>query len=97
MHPRLLQFGRFYLPTYGFLVASGVLIGLWLTVRNARRQGIDPEKMWNLGIIVVLCGILGAKILYVVNEWSYFAQNPGEIFSVDTLQAGGVFSGARRP
>jgi phosphatidylglycerol:prolipoprotein diacylglycerol transferase len=93
LFPRLVQLGRFYLPTYGFLVASGVLIGLWLTVRNARRQGIDPEKMWNLGILVVLSGILGAKILYVVNEWSYFKQNPGEIFSVDTLQAGGVFSG----
>lgn len=93
MYPHLIEFGRFFLPTYGFLVASGVLLGLWLSVRNARRQGIDPEKIWNLGIIVVLCGIVGAKILYVVNDWSYFTQNPGEIFSLGTLQAGGVFSG----
>ena len=59
----------------------------------ARRQGIDPEKTWNLGILVVLCGIVGAKILYIVNDWSYYTSHPSEIFSLGTLQAGGVFSG----
>jgi len=91
--PRLVELGRFSLPTYGFLVASGVLIGLWISVRNSERRGIDGEKAWNLGIIVVLCGILGAKILYIINDWSAYAANPREIFSINTLQAGGVFSG----
>lgn len=93
MFPRLVELGRFSLPTYGFLVASGVLIGLWISVRNSERRGIDGEKAWNLGIIVVLCGILGAKILYIINDWSAYAANPREIFSINTLQAGGVFSG----
>ena len=42
---------------------------------------------------MVLCGIVGAKVLYVINEWSYYSAHPAEIFSVTTLQAGGVFSG----
>ena len=71
----------------------GVLIGLWISVRNSEKLGIDGEKAWNLGILVVLCGIVGAKVLYIINEWSYYAAHPGEIFSVTTLQAGGVFSG----
>jgi phosphatidylglycerol---prolipoprotein diacylglyceryl transferase len=91
--PRLLELGRYSLPTYGFLVASGVLIGLWISVRNSERRGIDGEKAWNLGILVVLCGILGAKILYIINDWSAYAEHPREIFSINTLQAGGVFSG----
>jgi phosphatidylglycerol:prolipoprotein diacylglycerol transferase len=91
--PRLLELGRYSLPTYGFLVASGVLIGLWISVRNSERRGIDGEKAWNLGILVVLCGILGAKILYIINDWSAYAAHPREIFSFNTLQAGGVFSG----
>ena len=68
MHPQLLHFGRFFLPTYGFLVSLGVLLGLWISVRNSERLGIDGEKAWNLGILVVLCGIVGAKVLYVINE-----------------------------
>ena len=70
MYPQLVHFGRFFLPTYGFLVSMGVLIGLWISVRNSERLGIDGEKAWNLGILVVLCGIVGAKVLYVINEWS---------------------------
>lgn len=93
MHPQLFHVGRFFLPTYGFLVSLGVLFGLWISVRNSEKQGIDGEKAWNLGILVVLCGILGAKVLYVINDWSYYAAHPADIFSVNTLQAGGVFSG----
>jgi phosphatidylglycerol---prolipoprotein diacylglyceryl transferase len=89
VYPQLVHLGRFFLPTYGLLVSLGVLLGLWISVRNSERLGIDGEKAWNLGILVVLCGIVGSKVLYVINE----GMSPREIFSVSTLQAGGVFSG----
>jgi phosphatidylglycerol:prolipoprotein diacylglycerol transferase len=91
--PQLFHLGRFFLPTYGFLVATGVLIGLWISVRNSERIGIDGDKAWNLGILVVLCGIVGAKVLYIINDWSNYKDHPADIFSIATLQAGGVFSG----
>ena len=93
MFPQLFHIGHFSLPTYGFLVALGVLAGLWVGVRNSEKQGINPDDAWNFGIVVVLCGIIGAKVLYIINDWSTYAANPREIFSLDTLQAGGVFSG----
>ena len=93
MYPQLFHIGHFFLPTYGLLVSIGVLTGLWISVRNSERLGINGEKAWNLGIIVVLCGIVGAKVLYIINDWSIYRDHPGEIFSLDTLQAGGVFSG----
>jgi len=89
VYPQLVHLGRFFLPTYGVLVSLGVLLGLWISVRNSERLGIDGEKAWNLGILMVLCGIVGSKVLYVINE----GMSPREIFSVSTLQAGGVFSG----
>jgi len=91
--PKLFQIGSFYLPTYGVLVATGVLIGLWITVRNSEKQGINGDDAWNLGILVVLAGIVGAKVLYIVNDWGYYAENWHRIFSLNVLQAGGVFSG----
>ena len=93
VYPQLVHFGRFFLPTYGFLVAMGVLVGLWISVRNSERLGIDPEKAWNLGILVVLCGIVGAKVLYVINQWIEGPIHLSEILSLSTLQAGGVFYG----
>jgi phosphatidylglycerol:prolipoprotein diacylglycerol transferase len=91
--PRLFQIGNFYLPTYGVLVATGVLAGLWISARNSEKQGINGDDAWNLGIYMVLAGILGAKILYVINDWNSYKQDWREIFSLNTLQAGGVFSG----
>ncbi len=93
MFPQLFHIGSFFLPTYGFLVALGVLLGLWISVRNSERLGYNGDNAWNLGIIVVLSGIVGAKILYVIDEWSYYSTHKSEIFSLNTVQAGGVFSG----
>jgi phosphatidylglycerol:prolipoprotein diacylglycerol transferase len=78
------------------LVATGVLVGLWISVRNSEKQGIKAENAWDFGIALVLAGILGAKILYIILDWRsghIYGQNLREIFTFDTLQAGGVFSG----
>jgi phosphatidylglycerol---prolipoprotein diacylglyceryl transferase len=91
--PRLFQIGSFSAPTYGFLVSLGVLTGLWISVRNSNKQGIDPDDAWNLGIVAVLAGIVGAKILYFINDWDFYTAHPREIFSWSTMQAAGVFSG----
>lgn len=93
MFPELFHIGKFFLPTYGLLVAIGVLTGLWISVRNSQKEGINPDDAWNFGILVVFCGIVGAKILYIINDWSYYAAHPSELISFGTLQAGGVFSG----
>jgi len=91
--PQLFHIGRFFLPTYGVLVSLGVLVGLWVSVRNSRKQGINPDDAWNLGILVVLCGIVGAKLLMFINEWDSYIRHPSEIFTWNTFQAAGVFSG----
>lgn len=93
MFPRLFHIGSFNLPTYGFLVALGVLVGLLISVRNSEKEGINPDIAWNFGVLAVLAGIVGAKILYIINDWGTYAAHPREIFSISTLQAGGVFSG----
>ncbi len=93
MHPQLFHIGSFAVPTYGVLVATGVLAGLFVAARLAQSQGVDPEKAWNLGALAVFSAVIGAKLLLFVNDWSFYASHPREIFSLSTLQAGGVFYG----
>src|SRR6185295_16397937 len=71
----------------------GFLAGLWITVRLARRQGLNPETMTNLAVYVALSGMLGAKILMILFDFKDYAANPGRIFSFETLQAAGVYQG----
>ena len=74
-------------------MAIGAWVGISIGSRNAERRGLDPNKSWNLGLLMVLTGLLGAKILLVLNDWNHFLHHPGELLSLSTLQAGGVFSG----
>ena len=75
------------------MAALGLIFGLLLIVKIGREQGLDPDKLWNLGIIAILAGIFGAKILMVLVEFGYYREHPREIFSLSTFQAGGVWSG----
>ena len=49
--------------------------------------------MDNLGILCGISAILGAKIMMFLIDVPYYVNNPGEIFSLASLQAGGVFYG----
>ena len=93
MFPQIFHYGRISLPTYGLMAAIGLLAGLAINVHNARRNGLDPDKAWNLGIIAILSAIVGAKLLLLVTDWRFYLAHPGEIFSLAMLQAGGVFYG----
>jgi phosphatidylglycerol:prolipoprotein diacylglycerol transferase len=93
MHPTLFQFGSFTIYTYGVLVATGVLLGLWYARRQAKRAGLDPDKVWNLGIYMTLVALVLAKLWLVASDWPYYASHPREIFSIATYQSGGTFYG----
>ena len=93
MYPKLFQIGDFFLPSYGLLVALGFLSALWIAGRLARRSGLDPDTVTNLGVYCALSGLAGAKLLMIVFDWEHYGRNPGQIFSFSTLQAGGVFHG----
>lgn len=86
-------FGIPFLHTYGLLVALAFLAALWITGRLARRAGLDHEAVLNLGIYCALAGIVGAKLMMFLIDVPYYLEHPGEIFSLSTLQAGGVFYG----
>lgn len=93
MCPRLFTIGSFSLPTYGVLVALGFLVALYVAGRLARSAGLDVEKVNNLGIYLALAAILGAKAFLVAQNFGEYVDNPGRLFSLSWLQAGGVFYG----
>ncbi|MCW5978947.1 MAG: prolipoprotein diacylglyceryl transferase [Bryobacteraceae bacterium] len=93
MHPKLITIGDFFLPTYGVLVATAFLAALWIASRLARKSGLNPDQVTNLGAYCALSGLVGAKLLMILLDFDYYRRNPGEIFSLSTLQAGGVFYG----
>ncbi len=91
MLPRLFHIGNFGLPTYGLMAALGLIFGLMLIVKLGREQGLDPDKLWNLGIIAILSGIVGAKLLMILVDLGYYREHTGRYLQpVDVAGGWGV-------
>jgi len=93
MHPILAQFGLITIYTYGVLVTIGVILGLMYARILAKREGLPPRAIWNLGIYMIFGALLVSKIWLVIEDWNYYAGNPAQIFSVTMFESAGTFYG----
>jgi phosphatidylglycerol:prolipoprotein diacylglycerol transferase len=96
MFPELFKipYFNFSFNTYGFLLALAFIVGLYVMARLAGRDGLNKQKVYDLGLWVLAASLVGSKLLMVVTEWdSYYRDNPGQIFTLDFFRSGGVFYG----
>jgi phosphatidylglycerol:prolipoprotein diacylglycerol transferase len=91
MHPILFSIAGWPVYAYGVLLAAAYLAGLQLAVVRARRAGVDPARIMDLGIYLIIAALVGAKLMLVVVDFKYFTSHPGELLSL--VRAGGVFYG----
>ena len=89
MHPIAIQIGGHPIHWYGVLVALAFVAGLWTASRRGLRENFAPEKILDLGPWLIIGGLLGARLFYVVSYWrEQFADQPfSEVFMV---QHGGL-------
>ena len=96
MHPvlwdlHLGKLGTFTLGTYGLFYAFAFLVAVRVSMAYAKREGIDPTQMIDLGIWTLLAGIVGAKLLLVLVEFPYYLRHSMEILY--NWRSAGVFYG----
>lgn len=91
MYPILLRVGDFPVHTYGFLIAFGFLLSVWVVKREGMRQGISGEKLVDLSFYSLLIGMVGSRILYIITRWSFYLEHPIETLYV--WEGGLVFFG----
>jgi phosphatidylglycerol:prolipoprotein diacylglycerol transferase len=92
MHPILFRIGSLEIHTYGALVACGFMVGLMLAARRAKAEGISQQAISDIGLWLVVGGIVGGKLFHVLFYWRDFldAWRTGGIAS---LRQGFVFFG----
>jgi phosphatidylglycerol:prolipoprotein diacylglycerol transferase len=91
MHPELIRIGSFALPSYGLMMALGFLAALWLVRKRAPVFGLAPDAASDVGIWLLLSGLVGAKLLLVIVEWPQYVSSWDGL--KDLARAGGVFYG----
>jgi phosphatidylglycerol:prolipoprotein diacylglycerol transferase len=85
--PILISIGPFSLAWHGLFTAIAVAAGVWLAARLAPRAGLARERLYDIALWTIPGGIVGARLIHVIDYWGFYSANPGAIFS---FWAGGV-------
>jgi phosphatidylglycerol:prolipoprotein diacylglycerol transferase len=87
MDPVLVYIGPVAVSWYGIAVALAVAAGVWVTLQEARRKGIPTEPIAGMLLWILVGGLVGARLLHVIDRWDLYAADPGQILAV---QNGGL-------
>ena len=84
----VLQIGPLALQTPGLLLLIGIWAGLSLAERGVSRpgqvvRGLDANSLFNLALAVIISGVVGARLAYLLRYPAIFAQSPWSVFSLD--------------
>ncbi len=101
MHPVLFEIpaitlgswvlGPLPIRMYGLMIGIGFLLFVYLSARRGKKEGVDPDRILDLGVYLLLSAIVGSRILYVLTNIQEFAARPLEVFAI--WQGGLVFYG----
>ena len=67
---------------YGILIASAVVIGTILAIKEAKRKGISEDTILDLLLFVLPAAIIGARLHYVLLSWDNYKNNLIEILNI---------------
>lgn len=81
--PNIATIGGFVLSWHGLITALAIVAGVRLALRMGRVVGFDPDRAYTLALVGVPSGIVGARLLFVVERWDFYGDNPGEILRIN--------------
>lgn len=93
MHPIMwnLPFMGISIKSYGLMMMLGFFAATWWAMYRAQKVKADPDVILNLGFISLVCGIAGARLLYVYQYWNQdFATQPNPLYAIIDITKGGL-------
>ena len=92
----LLSIGPIHIYFFGLMIAVAAIVAGAFAIKQGEKRGINEDIMFNLIIIVLISGVLGARLFYILfYNPSFYFNNPGEIIKIDEGGLsihGGIFS-----
>lgn len=95
MFPEIHILGLTIYP-YGMMIGIGLILAILTFVKRCKNSGLDEDSSFNLALTVGICGILGAKLLYILLELPKVIEDPSILikeFSTGFVFYGGVILG----
>ena len=85
--PVLIKLGNFIFTWHGIFMSLGMLLAVFLCLRIKEKFHYNEDMVYNTALFAIPSGIIGARMLFVFEYWSFFSANPSKIIA---LQNGGI-------
>lgn len=72
----------FEIAFYGMVIGIGIMMGLYMATKEAKRSGQEPETYYDLVMYGVFFSFLGARLYYVAFSWDYYKNNLNQILNI---------------
>ncbi|MCQ6275704.1 prolipoprotein diacylglyceryl transferase [Bacillus sp. V3B] len=82
INPVALSLGPIEVHWYGVIIGAAIALGLYIAIKESTKRGLGSELFTDLMLWAIPIAILSARIYYVLFEWDYYAQNPGQIIAI---------------
>ncbi|WP_034784968.1 prolipoprotein diacylglyceryl transferase [Eubacterium xylanophilum] len=80
--PKGFEIFGFHIAFYGIIIALGMIAGLAIATRVAKRTNQNPELYTDFAMIAIIVSLIGARVYYVVFSWDSYKDNIIDIFNV---------------
>lgn len=80
INPNALQIGSFRITWYGVIIAVGILLAMLMAFRNAKRFGVNADKLVDVVLGGLIGGVVGARLYYVIFSWDQYKDNLSAIW-----------------
>ncbi|TKC13856.1 prolipoprotein diacylglyceryl transferase [Robertmurraya kyonggiensis] len=82
LNPIAFSLGPIDVHWYGIIIGVGLALALFLAIREGERRGLEKDTFADLMLWAIPIAIISARIYYVLFEWGYYSQNPGDIIKI---------------
>lgn len=82
MHPIIIEIGALNIYSYGVMVALGFGLATILILKNSKKFNVEPDKIIDIAILILVSGIIGARLFYVLLNISYYKIHFVEILNL---------------
>lgn len=72
----------FTIAYYGVVIVIGMLIAMALIMYTAKRFGENPDQYYDVSLMAILIGIVGARAYYVFFAWDMYKDDLWQIFNI---------------
>ncbi|HFQ1589942.1 TPA: prolipoprotein diacylglyceryl transferase [Staphylococcus aureus] len=80
--PVVFNLGPLSVRWYGIIIAVGILLGYFVAQRALVKAGLHKDTLVDIIFYSALFGFIVARIYFVIFQWPYYAENPGEIIKI---------------